>query len=174
MLAEVSQLIWMLVYGGLLTLLFSGWVALADAWVVLCGGLVQCLEEGVWAYELLRCQEESDLRVQRGCDIGRWVPSFLHPWGGERWCVFLCRGGKEIVTCGCKGMWYWVLNPDLFICNINIYWVTINRCVIWPFVGGFLRRRFVERHFRQWVFLYWKSNKADLVRCESWRLLLDK
>ena len=31
---------------------------------MLCGGLVQCLEEGVWAYELLRCQEESDLRVQ--------------------------------------------------------------------------------------------------------------
>ena len=38
MLAEVSQLVWTLVYGGLLTLLFSGWVALADAWVV-CFGL---------------------------------------------------------------------------------------------------------------------------------------
>ena len=38
--------------------------------MVLCRGLVQCLEEGVWAYELLRCQEESDLRVQGDVILG--------------------------------------------------------------------------------------------------------
>ena len=32
--------------------------------------LVQCLEEGVWANELLRCQEESDLRVQGDVILG--------------------------------------------------------------------------------------------------------
>ena len=89
---------------------------------------------GLWVTEVSRGEW---LAGTRGCDIGRWVPSFLHPCGGERWCVFLCRGGKEIVTCVCQGMWYWVMNPDWFNCYINIHCVAINRCVNWPFVRGF-------------------------------------
>ena len=88
------------------------------------------------------------------------VHGFMLRWKGDS---DLCMSGNVILGA----------EPWFVYLYINIYWVTMNRCVIWPFVGGFLRRRFVERHFRQWVFLYWKANKADLVRCESWRLLLD-
>ena len=173
MLAEVSQLVWTLVYGGLLTLLFSGWVALADAWVV-CFGL--------WSNAQRRASRLMSYwgvkeRVTCGCQ-GMWcwalspkfsaslwrrtvVHGFMQRWKGDS---DLCMSGNVILGA----------EPWFVYLYINIYWVTMNRCVIWPFVGGFLRRRFVERHFRQWVFLFWKSNKADLVRCELWRLLLDK
>ena len=38
--------------------------------MVLFRALVQCLEEGVWACELLGCQEECDLRVQGDVILG--------------------------------------------------------------------------------------------------------
>ena len=53
---------------------------------------------------LLRCQGESDLRMQGDVILGAESQVFCILVEEDFGACFFCRGGKERVTCGCKGM----------------------------------------------------------------------
>jgi hypothetical protein len=93
----------------------------------------------------------SDLLMHGRCDMRHWALSFLHPCGGGLWCMLFC-------------LWL----PDMFVCIIDMHWIAINGCIVCPFVGGFLRRRYRMTH---WAVLCWFS-EIWIVGIISWYYIM--